>query len=421
MDLAEKDRLAKLEAFKIMGTDPEPQFNRLARLASHVVENPISWICFHDTERQWVKAQDGAEIPLDMPRDRTLCRRVVDTAAGYQVADLAEDPGKAAAFVMERFGLRSYVGVPILADGFAIGSVAAADFEAKRIDAERERMLTDIADLVMTELRLRRFEEAKRPLATGERRWGDSGSSGKLFRSLTREHLRVLQAINDPIIAVNRAGEIVFVNPAAERMLARPAGSLVGHSFDRIRHRPEGDAAACPIRKTMKDGTERIIRNQHFLRGDGTPFPVEIVSSPIRIGAEVMGTMVICRDASKVQDLQGVKLRQALKEIAKLKQQIARSSDGSHVPELLPFERNAANLKPRVLRDQQLVEVASHLHAAEIEQIMRAMALTGSVIEGPLGAAAVLDMPAQNLRRKLAAIEAVTKPKRISRVDRWTA
>ena len=420
MNPSEQGRVAKLEEFNIFATGAEPAFDRLARLARYVVGRPMSWVCFHDADKQWIKAQDGAALPVELARERTLCRKVVDTAAPRQVFDLREETDPAAALAMKEFAVRSYAGVPIMVDGVAIGAIGAFDFEPKRVDRERERMLSDIADLAVTEIRLRKLESDKREASAGGVGRGYLGGQSELFLTLTRDHLRVLQAMPDAVIAVNRAGEIIFLNPAAERMLGRPGGSLVGRPFDEIRSRPKGEDDRCPIRHTMADGTERIIRHQSLLRADGKAFPVEIVSSPIRLGTSVVGTMVICRDASEVQDHQGVALRRALKEIARLKQQIARAATAAEAVALPPAGKGAPQLPSRVPLDKQMAELASQLNAAEIEQITRAMALAGNVIEGPLGAAAMLGIDPQTLRRKLAAAEAAKQPaKRVSRVERW--
>ncbi len=252
-------------------------------------------------------------MPPSLPRDNTICRRVVDTGVPCQIFDLAgreHDPAAQHAF--REFGARSYIGVPITADGVAIGTVATIDFEPKFVDSSHQQMLCDVAVLAVTEMRLRLIEMGSGKSASTPLKANLHEGASASFKNFTKEHLRVLQAISDAVLAINRSGEITFVNPAAERMLGRPAGSLVGSSLDKIRHvaEPEG---RCAIRKSIEEGHERIIRSLSFVHGSGRVFPVEIISSPVSAGLQTIGTMLICRDASHSKDLKGLKLRKAFR------------------------------------------------------------------------------------------------------------
>ena len=84
---------------------------------------------------------------------------------------------------------------------------------------------------------------------------------------------------------------------------------------DLVHHtRPDGTAypaAACPIHATLADGRVHRIADEVFWRGDGTSFPVEYTSTPIREGDEIVGAVVTFRDATDRKAAEELRARQA--------------------------------------------------------------------------------------------------------------
>lgn len=63
---AEEMRLAALDRYNILDTAPEPQFDRLVKLAARVFDVPMAMISFIGADRQWLKAKHGvtySEVP----------------------------------------------------------------------------------------------------------------------------------------------------------------------------------------------------------------------------------------------------------------------------------------------------------------------------------------------------------------------
>ena len=58
---SEVRRLAALRDMVVLDTAPEPAFDRLARLASRLLETPIALVSLIDAERQWFKARVGLD------------------------------------------------------------------------------------------------------------------------------------------------------------------------------------------------------------------------------------------------------------------------------------------------------------------------------------------------------------------------
>jgi PAS domain S-box-containing protein len=126
----------------------------------------------------------------------------------------------------------------------------------------------------------------------------------------------ILDSAGEGIFGLDPQGHVAFVNPTALQMLAQGEGDLLGRSMhDLVHHtRPDGTAypaAACPIHATLADGRVHRIADEVFWRGDGTSFPVEYTSTPIREGEEIVGAVVTFRDATDRKAAEELRARQA--------------------------------------------------------------------------------------------------------------
>jgi len=154
-------RLAALEREHILDTAPEPEFDRIARLASDVLETESAIVNFVHADRQWFKSAVGLD-EKETGLDVSFCVFTVEKGETMVVEDLAEDERFADnPYVTER-GIRFYAGVPLeTEDGHRIGTLCVLDTEPHAPSQESLRQLSDLAAMVEDELRLRR-ETARR-------------------------------------------------------------------------------------------------------------------------------------------------------------------------------------------------------------------------------------------------------------------
>ena len=114
----------------------------------------------------------------------------------------------------------------------------------------------------------------------------------------------ILDSAGEGIFGLDRDGRITFVNPAAARMLGWDAQELVGRpQHETIHHsRPDGTpypSEECPICAALSDEEVHRVDGEAFWRRDGTGFPVEYTSTPIREGGRVSGVVVTFRDVTE--------------------------------------------------------------------------------------------------------------------------
>jgi PAS domain S-box-containing protein len=99
-------------------------------------------------------------------------------------------------------------------------------------------------------------------------------------------------------------GLVNFINPAGLAMLGFEADELIGQKIHALIHhtRPDGSpypSEACPMRHSLIQGVIGSRDDEVLWRKDGTSFPAEYSSVPIRKNGSVAGTVVVFRDISE--------------------------------------------------------------------------------------------------------------------------
>ena len=150
-----------------------------------------------------------------------------------------------------------------------------------------------------------------------------------VLQGLKRQHQSILEAAGDGIYGLDTDGRTTFVNPAAVRMLQWTAEELVNVPMHSLLHHTKSDgspypAEACPIYAACRDGGVHAVDHEVFWRKDGTCFPVEYLSTPIREEGRVVGAVVVFKDITERKRAQD-----AIRASENLTQQILASSQDS--------------------------------------------------------------------------------------------
>lgn len=122
----------------------------------------------------------------------------------------------------------------------------------------------------------------------------------------------VLDSAGDGIVGLDREGFVLFANLSARRMLRCRESDLIGHRFHDIAHHEHADGTPfhwqeCPVTAHASSGEEAFIPDQHYIRRDGTSFPVEILMSPLIVEGVVTGAVQSFRDVSERQEMEEIK------------------------------------------------------------------------------------------------------------------
>ncbi len=115
----------------------------------------------------------------------------------------------------------------------------------------------------------------------------------------------ILNAAGEGIFGLDREGRHTFVNPAAARILGYTSEELLGRHSHRLWHHTKADGSPyppedCPIYGAYKDGLVHQGTDELFWRKDGTSFPAEYTSTPIRDDAgRLIGAVVTFQDITE--------------------------------------------------------------------------------------------------------------------------
>lgn len=199
------------------------------------------------------------------------------------------------------------------------------------------------------------------------------------------ERTALLDSTQEGIYGIDPAGRCTFLNRFGARLLGYddPEEVLGVNMHQTIHHtRPDGSdypESSCPIYGAAREGEGVRVDNEVLWRKDGTAFPAEYGSYPIREGDRILGAVVTFRDISERKRVEKLRARQLDREklLAEASSVLASSLD---------YEvtlRSVARLAVPRLADYCLIDVlaedgrlhrvgASHVSPPEEELLSRA-------------------------------------------------
>ena len=126
----------------------------------------------------------------------------------------------------------------------------------------------------------------------------------ELAERLNHQNELILKAAGEGIFGLDIHGKHKFMNPSAAQMLGYTVDELIGINSHSACHYKKADGRPypeedCPIHAAYKDGKIHHVTDEVFWRKDGTSFPVEYTSTPIREDGKISGAVVTFRDITK--------------------------------------------------------------------------------------------------------------------------
>ena len=123
--------------------------------------------------------------------------------------------------------------------------------------------------------------------------------------ALSDRYQLILNSAGEGIYGLDLKGNTTFINPAGAHMIGWSPDELIGQPQHAILHHTKPDGSPypreeCPIYAAFKDGATHHVDTEVFWRKDGTSFPVEYTSLPIR-GRDggLVGAVVTFRDITQ--------------------------------------------------------------------------------------------------------------------------
>ncbi|MFT4115118.1 MBL fold metallo-hydrolase [Bradyrhizobium sp.] len=146
----------------LIDSQPEPQLDRITRLATALFNVPMATITLIDEKRQWFKSRHGVAAQ-ENPRDVSFCAHVVYLREPMVVTD---------AFLDDRFAdnplvrgeprIRFYAGYPLeCGDGTCIGTLCLLDTRPRAMSEDQLDRLRDLAHIATDEIRAMEVKRAR--------------------------------------------------------------------------------------------------------------------------------------------------------------------------------------------------------------------------------------------------------------------
>jgi GAF domain-containing protein len=139
--LSEQKRLKTIRELGLLDDEIVPVFDEATQTAARFLETPISILGLMMQERQLLKAAFGlSSIGLmnqlaqsrQLPRLECFCAYVVDSHQVLAINDTATNPVFARSLLVGHYGIRAYLGAPLLtADGQCVGTLAVMDWQPR--------------------------------------------------------------------------------------------------------------------------------------------------------------------------------------------------------------------------------------------------------------------------------------------------
>lgn len=158
--LGDPKRILALENSGLLDTLPEPQFDRVTRIASILLDAQVSLLSLVDVNRQFFKSACGLPDPWsetrETPLSHSFCQHVVVSGAPFIVDDARQNPIVKENLAITDLSVVGYLGVPVHdPSGQILGSLCAITSLPRTWSKGDVSTMLDLAAIVENELALR--------------------------------------------------------------------------------------------------------------------------------------------------------------------------------------------------------------------------------------------------------------------------
>jgi len=257
----EKKRLAFLHSLGLLDTAPDPAFDRVTRLASKLLDVPISLVSLVDENRQWFKSKVGLEAG-QTPREDAFCAYTIMEDDSLVVPDATNDARFSRnPLVLSDPNIRFYAGVPIRGtQGLAIGTLCVIDSKPKTLKPEELDVLHDLASIVTKEIQLLEglLDTHDKLARTGAK----LEDNEQRFRS-------VFELAKVGIALVNPEGRWLRVNESLCQIVGYSEQELLALSFQDITHPNDLNSDLALLRQLIDGELTQYQLDKRYIRKGG--------------------------------------------------------------------------------------------------------------------------------------------------------
>jgi diguanylate cyclase (GGDEF)-like protein/PAS domain S-box-containing protein len=277
--MRDPSRVAALRRASVLDEPFDEVMDRLARIAARVVDAPVALITLLDEDRQVCKSCVGLERAWleesDSPLAYSFCQRAVALGTPLVIDDARKDPLVRSDPATHR-GVLGYVGVPLITDGHAIGTLCVIDFRPRRWSEEEVQTLEELAAALISKIELRvAAREANETARLALKAQEALRESEERFRT-------AFDAAPIGMALTAMDGRWIRVNDALCAIVGHSRQELLTHTYDEIAHPDDlADERVFMERLLAGDGPGGA-REKRFLHKDGREIWIQLNVSLVR-------------------------------------------------------------------------------------------------------------------------------------------
>ncbi len=156
------DERRRLQALRATGLSeqPDPAFERFARMVRRHLGVPVALVSLVDRDRQFFPGQQGLPEPWaqqrQTPLSHSVCQYVVASARPLVISDTRVEVGLRDNLAVPDLAVIAYLGVPLVdGEGDVLGSLCAIDHTPRAWSEDEVAAMVDLAAACSSELQLR--------------------------------------------------------------------------------------------------------------------------------------------------------------------------------------------------------------------------------------------------------------------------
>jgi PAS domain S-box-containing protein len=148
-------------------------------------------------------------------------------------------------------------------------------------------------------------------LLSGRLRTTDELLEAALQRA-NHQYELIIGSLDEGVCHLDVEGRVILANPAVTRLTGYTAEELIGQNLHGLIHHSKPDRtpypeAECPVYAALHDGSDHRGTDEVYWHKNGSSFPVEYVSIPLREGSQITGAVVAFQDIGQRRAVEQVK------------------------------------------------------------------------------------------------------------------
>jgi two-component system, cell cycle sensor histidine kinase and response regulator CckA len=275
----EADRLTAIEAYGILDTPREEDFDNIAKLAAEICNVPIAIVNIVAEGRQWFKAKVGLDLQ-ETPLVVSICKYTIVQRGILVIPDITKDERfRDNPLVTGEPHLRFYAGAVLeTPEGLPIGTMCVLDYKPRELTDKEAFTLKILARQVMIQLELRRLLKAKTRSEEQLRASVAALSASEL------SYRRLFEAAQDGVLILDaKTGRIDDVNPFLMKLLNFSRSEMLGKTVGELSPFKDMESNQAMLERLQKHGYVRY-EDLPLKTSDGRSIAVEFVCNVYQAG-----------------------------------------------------------------------------------------------------------------------------------------